>query len=319
MPDMLLWSRAMKLRRALFALSGLLVATTLIACGPPPAKNTAKKVGKEAKVDDNSPTSLSDIKFDESPSGGDPAVVGCADGQREGFANLEKYPTIAGCLGAWEGKMTLRKGATGKACGDDGEMCTAPADACAPGWHVCASNGDYHDLSARIDDKQCVDGAGPGKFVAGISHVKKKKECSPPPTPTTRYPCFKDGYGAEPVCCGKNCRTGECRDSVWPKKTRISVGKAEGCGNVSSNRNGGILCCKDSDKPKLVQPLPTRVPPTMGEAAATEGTEAAAPEDGAKTDGEKADGEKAPAKKDDAKKAPAKKDDAKKADAKKEG
>src|SRR5690606_8016972 len=232
------------------ALSGLLVSTALVACGPPPNKNAAKKVGTEAKVDENAPSPLSDVKFVESPRGGDPKVVGCADGQREGFADLEKFPTIAGCLGVWDQSMTLRKGKTSKPCGDDLDMCGSPADVCAEGWHVCARDGDYHDLSDRIDDKQCSDGAGPGKFVAAISHVKKKKECAPPPEANTRYPCLKSGWGAEPVCCGQDCLYGNCRDSIWAKKTKISRGTEQGCGGVTSDRNGGILCCKDSDAPK---------------------------------------------------------------------
>lgn len=282
----------MKLR-AILALSGLLASTALIACGPPPAKNTAKKVGKEARVDDNAPTALTDIKFEESERGGDPKVVGCADGQREGFADIKKFPTIAGCLGVWDGSMTMRKGSTSKACGDDLDVCSSPADACAPGWHVCARNGDYHDLSDRIDDKQCSEGAGPGKFIAAISHVKKKKECAPPPGPTTRYPCLKDGYGAEPVCCGMNCRPGECKDAVWPKKTRISVGKAQGCGSVSSDRNGGILCCQDAEEPAApapVAPIPatdTTTDTTVDTPTAPEGKD---PTGADKKDDAKADG-----------------------------
>src|SRR5262245_26925624 len=108
-------------RPVALVLAGLL-SIGLIACGPPPAKNTAKKVGQDDRPDAPSQL-LADIKFQESPAGGDPAVVGCADGQREGFADLAKFPTIAGCLAKWEGDMTLRKGAVGKRCGDDSEVC----------------------------------------------------------------------------------------------------------------------------------------------------------------------------------------------------
>jgi hypothetical protein len=249
----------MKLR-AVLALSGLFLSTALVACGPPPNKNSAKKVGSEAKGEDHAPTALSDVKFQESPRGGDPKQVGCADGQREGFADLAKFPTIAGCLGVWDDAMTLRKPKTNKACGDDLEMCASPADVCAEGWHVCARDGDYHDLSDRVDDQQCVDGAGPGKFVAAISHVKKKKECAPPPDASTRYPCLKSGWGAEPVCCGQDCKAGTCRDAVWAKKTRISRGTEQGCGGLTSDRNGGILCCKDAEGPKARLAPPTEAP-----------------------------------------------------------
>jgi hypothetical protein len=261
--------------RAAFALSAVFVSTVVIACGPPPNKNVAKKVGTEAKGGDNAPTALTDVQFEESPAGGDPAVVGCADGQREGFADIAKFPTIAGCLGVWEGKATLRKGQTSKACGDDLDVCSSPADVCAQGWHVCARDGDYHDLSDRVDEAQCAQGAGPGKFVAAISHVKKKKECAPPPAPTTRYPCLDTGWGAEPVCCGQGCKFGTCRDTVWVGKTRISLGTSEGCGAVTSERNGGILCCKDADAPTPGD-TPTGDTPT-GDTPADE----AAPADGA--------------------------------------
>ncbi|MFO7561718.1 MAG: hypothetical protein R6X02_03655, partial [Enhygromyxa sp.] len=240
----------MKLR-AIFALAGLLASTSLIACGPPPNKNAAKKIGKEAPADEHAPSALSNVKFEESPRGGDPKVVGCADGQREGFADIEKFPTIAGCLGVWDDAMTLRKGKTSKPCGDDLDVCASPADVCAEGWHVCARDGDYQDLSDRVNDKQCAEDAGPGKFVAAISHVKnkKKKECPEPPKAGTRYPCHKDGWGAEPVCCGQDCAYGICRSTVWAKKTKISQGTAQGCGTVTSDRNGGVLCCKDAEAP----------------------------------------------------------------------
>jgi hypothetical protein len=303
-------------RPAVFALYGLLsigtiglVGAGLIACGPPPAKNTAKKVGKDDRP--SAPSQLlSEIKFQESPAGGDPAVVGCADGQREGFADLAKFPTIAGCLGSWEGDMTLRKGAVAKRCGDDLEACDSPASVCAPGWHVCARDGDYHDLTDRVDAKACNEGAGPGRFNAGISHVKKKKECAPVPTETTRYPCLKEGYGAEPVCCGLDCRFGQCRDSVWEQQTRISVGKAQGCGGLASDRNGGVLCCQDKAAPEIT-PLPAvPVEGAAVEGAPVEGAPVGAPDgapDEAKPDEKQPDEKKPVEKKPAADKADAKK------------
>jgi hypothetical protein len=267
-------------RPAALVLSGLLsIGLTvggLIACGPPPAKNTAKKVGQDDRPGAPS-QSLADIKFQESPAGGDPAVVGCADGQREGFADIAKFPTIAGCVATWEGNMTLRKGPVGKRCGDDGEACESPASVCAAGWHVCARDGDYHDLSDRVDAKACSEGAGPGRFNAAISHVKKKKECAPVPEATTRYPCLKDGYGAEPVCCGLDCRFGQCRDSVWEKQTRISVGKEQGCGALSSEKNGGVLCCKDKEPVPQPPTPPTPIEATPAEGAPAEGAPVGAP------------------------------------------
>src|SRR5262245_32454074 len=76
---------------------------------------------------------------------GDPAVVGCADGQREAFVDVGSHPRIAGCIASWDGAKSLRASQTGARCGDDQGPCAAPADACAPGWRICASNGAVAD------------------------------------------------------------------------------------------------------------------------------------------------------------------------------
>lgn len=297
--------------RGTIALSALL-ALSLAACGGPSSKNQAKKVDKNAKISDDAPQSLTDVTFTESPRGGEPATVGCADGQREGFADLTKFPDIAGCLGVWDGDMTLRKGKTSKACGDDLEICGSPSDVCAPGWHLCARDGDYKDLSERITGAECREGAGPGKFVAGISHVLQKKECAPEPGPTTRYPCLDEGFGAEPVCCGELCNYGKCKDSVWVGATPISVGKAQGCAAVSSDKNGGIMCCRDATPAPILVPPPETPPmdttvPADGPAVLPPGADPTGPGDvdtGKKPADEKKPADKKPADKADAEKAP---------------
>jgi hypothetical protein len=309
----------MTYRRSLAPILPLLAC--LVACGGPGSSNQARKVGKDAKLDDDAPVALTDVQFVESARDGNPIAVGCADGQREGYADMQKFPDIAGCLGVWDGEKSLRKGKTSKACGDDLEVCGSPSDVCAEGWHLCARDGDYHDLTNRITWQECNEGAGPGKFVAAISHVLKKKECAPEPGANTRYPCLDEGYGAEPICCGELCKQGECKDSVWPAQTRISMGKAEGCAAVTSERNGGLLCCRDPGTvvPQVIAPTdppPTGVPPeggvAEGGAAPTEGGVAeggaapteggAAPDPKADPTGEKKPDEKKPDEKADAKK-----------------
>lgn len=196
--------------------------------------------------DGDRPNAVKNYKFVESEKG-DPKVVGCADGQREGFANLEENPRIAGCMGKWKEAKSLRDAPTGKACGDDGAECAVPADVCAPGWHVCGKDGKADDLNTRATQAQC-DSAGPGRFNAAVSH-SPTDEIDPCPriTKTTNLPCVQAGIGAEPVCCGNNCQFGKCKDAVWKGKTRISRGTTEGCGAMTSERNGGILCCYDGE------------------------------------------------------------------------
>jgi hypothetical protein len=61
--------------------------------------------------------------------------------------------------------------------------------------------------------------------------------------PNTKLPCVQAGLGAEPVCCGNDCQYGKCKDGVWKDKTKISRGTTEGCGALTSERNGGLMCC----------------------------------------------------------------------------
>ncbi len=196
--------------------------------------------------DGDRPDPIANVKFVESEKG-DPKIVGCADGQREAFADVKSNPRVAGCMGTWPESKSLKDPPTGKACGDDGEACAVPADVCAPGWHVCGSKGIPKDLRDRATAEQCHN-AGPGRFNAAMSH-SPTDEIEPCPTITaaTKLPCVQAGLGSEPVCCGNDCQYGKCKDGVWKDKTKISRGTSEGCGAVTSERNGGVLCCYDGN------------------------------------------------------------------------
>lgn len=176
--------------------------------------------------------------------GGEPVRIGCADGQREGFADIHRHPRIAGCRADWDNAKSLRDKPTGKPCGDDQGLCAVPADACAPGWHICGTTGKREELREKLTVEACDHEAGPGKFVAAMSHSQSKDLCPPVPTRNTVFPCMDSGIGSEPVCCGDNCSTPMCRNALWEGQTRISVGFGESCGAVTSERNGGIMCCQ---------------------------------------------------------------------------
>ncbi|MEM6290015.1 MAG: hypothetical protein AAGA54_02085 [Myxococcota bacterium] len=231
------FSRFPQLALATASLAALLVQSGC-TCGSQPYQGDY--------YDGDRPGSMKGYKFVESEKV-DPKIAGCADGQREGFADVEKNPRIAGCMAKWKEGKSLRDKPTGKACGDDGDECTVPADACAPGWHVCGMEGKSDDLKTRTTQKEC-DNAGPGRFNAAMSH-SPTDEIDPCPriTKNTDLPCVQAGIGAEPVCCGNDCLGGKCKDAVWKGKTRISRGTTEGCGAVTSDRNGGVLCCYDGD------------------------------------------------------------------------
>lgn len=173
---------------------------------------------------------------------GNPAVVGCADGRREAFLDLTRFPRIAGCLGSWMGRQSLRAAPTARACGDEIGPCDTPADLCAPGWHVCGANGAVQELR-QVSAVDC-ETAGGGRFSAAISHCKAQQGCSADPSPAASYSCFEHGWCSEPVCCGRDCgQFGACRDGVWQQHTHIPEGVDQGCGSMDSHRAGGVLCC----------------------------------------------------------------------------
>ncbi len=173
---------------------------------------------------------------------GDPATVGCADGQREAFVDLAESPNVAGCIGEWGDVADLRAAPTGRACGDDLGPCAVPADACASGWHVCGATGAIGEVEA-IGAERCEQ-AGGGKFVAAISHCATQDGCNYADPHAGNYQCFKDGWCSEAVCCGTACGTGVCPSGVWPGHTHIAIGTDQGCGAIRASRARGILCCR---------------------------------------------------------------------------
>lgn len=79
--------------------------------------------------------------------------IGCADGEREGYLDVDAHAQIAGCAGAWEepGVTPDTVAPTcGRQAGDDGDLAEgtgcASADLCAAGWHVCVG---WHEVAAK--------------------------------------------------------------------------------------------------------------------------------------------------------------------------
>jgi hypothetical protein len=127
---------------------------------------------------------------------------------------------------------TLLAPSTGRPCGGE-SVCSVPADACSPGWHICGI-GAYgpKDLSDRISSDQCRD-AVDGEMVAALGD----QSCD----------CYRGGAGA--ICCGKKCiqQGGSC---VWPNSTAwfgMVDGHVQSCGDIEMKWGGayGVMCCKD--------------------------------------------------------------------------
>lgn len=229
-----------------------LLLLALLSCGPtqPMLVSSSPPVGSGG-VPQPEPTGVASITDEqgvvfEISQGvpGDPATVGCADGQREAFVDGAAFPNVAGCIGEWSGAANLRSAKTNRACGDDLDTaCQAPADACAPGWNICGHDGRIAPVHA-IGAEACAR-AGGGRFVAALSHCETQEGCVYDNPARGDYACFERGWCSEPVCCGANCRElGVCPDGVWPGKTSIAIGTDQGCGAIASSRARGVLCCR---------------------------------------------------------------------------
>lgn len=108
---------------------------------------------------------------DASGDGAASSPAGCADGTREAFVDLGKFPAIAGCSGGFGVAGTAsaasnmpscdRQGGNGGA-NPNGTGCTVE-DLCAAGWHVCRTAQDVQaSLPAAVTSCGVVDGTMTG-------------------------------------------------------------------------------------------------------------------------------------------------------------
>ena len=163
--------------------------------------------------------------------------IGCADGEREELAGELQ---IAGCAASWTDARNLRTAPSGSACGDDLGPCVQAADACAPGWHICASTGDVAEL-LEINGDQCI--ALVGRYIAAADHCATSAGCVYPTA--GQWPCSSGVNAAciQPICCGTSCDvTTGCASGVWPGATRAATLLGAGCGNVLAAT--GVMCCR---------------------------------------------------------------------------
>ena len=245
----------MTLPLSLAALSALLGCANLMPASP---RTTSSPEGETSRADRPSQgrPSQETITDEDGQSltitrgaQGDPGVVGCADGQREGLLDTRAYPRIAACMGTWSGAKSLRDAPTGRGCGDGLGPCASPADLCAPGWHICGKSGSLAELK-QLSAQQCRE-AGAARFSAALSHCETQEGCTYDDPNTGgdgdgRYACFESGWCSEPVCCGQACgELGACTDGVWPGATTIAQGTDQGCAQMTARRAGGVLCCQD--------------------------------------------------------------------------
>lgn len=156
-------------------------------------------------------------------------VVGCSDGEREGFVNLETHPDIAGCSGAWSipGILsTTLAPVCDQQAGDDGTNSSGAgcnvADLCAPGWHVCATAQEI----AANSPTGCASAAPSG---ASLFFASRQSSTG----------CIVCATGTR---TDSACNSGSCASGCL--QTDAIANDVFGCGNVGaaiSNTSCGVL------------------------------------------------------------------------------
>lgn len=216
--------------------------------------------------------------------GGVPASkAGCADGTREGFATMGKYPDIAACDGAWDkaGIFNMpilcnrEAGNTGK--NAEGLGCTV-SDLCAEGWHVCHGKDDVlqrnptggpaiEGCKGVMDGAQspvffttqmsstgafeCASGAGATNDLFGCGDLG----CDFTSDPNVKALCAPLVMSSHDLCKGLRNDLG-CGDwcnhlGKYPALTNAwscgQDGNAEALNVVKTqaDQQGGVLCCRD--------------------------------------------------------------------------
>jgi hypothetical protein len=188
---------------------------------------------------------------DGTPISGDAGVVGCADGQREGFLDIAAYPDIAACSGgfALPGVIGLSTPACGRTAGDDGANpdgtgCNA-LDLCAVGFHICSSSAEV-SLDSSTGCTGAAVGTDPVFFITAQS-ASGSRICVPIGVDDV-FGCGT--LGSRPVN-NSNCAPLD----RWSTNLCMALTAPWDCGTDQTSEAshvvkrgasaGGVLCCHD--------------------------------------------------------------------------
>ena len=186
-----------------------------------------------------------------------PNIVGCSDGTREGFRNVDAWPSIAGCAGAFDQPGVVGASAPQPMCqllaGDtnsnwEGSGCTA-ADLCAANWHVCRDGSDVARNSPTGDCEGCVP-AGELRFFLVASGASPMGLCSPDPSQENDlHGCGGLGQPESQSCAPLSRRMGfaDClaTQGVWNCGGQDDSLREARIVTKLGITLGGVLCCKD--------------------------------------------------------------------------
>jgi PPE-repeat protein len=187
--------------------------------------------------------------------------AGCADGTREGFVSLDRYPNLAACAGAWtvpgfvgpETKMPqCQRHAGNDGTRADGMGCSV-ADLCAEGWHVCESINEFKTSTSSCLDGYSQFGGTPVFFAtrqrgSGMGTVTCDPKSGGDGTNNV-YGCGNIGSAPDGSCAPFNrmLRDNDCRNNrPWACEDgpiNYNVLELSDITKPGKDR-GGVLCCR---------------------------------------------------------------------------
>ncbi|HET6149744.1 MAG TPA: hypothetical protein VFH68_19555 [Polyangia bacterium] len=192
-------------------------------------------------------------------TGGSIVVNGCADGTREAFTNIQRFPSIAGCSGGWSiaGVVTPASSTAmcARAAGNDGARpngngCTVE-DLCAAGWHVCLGANELDALNVTCAQAQLppVGGAaGAGVLFFATRQRMQGNVCNADDTNGTNdiHGCGNFGLAEDPDCAplDRHLSHTECDQAPPWDCGNNNPGTTEALLVIKpGSAAGGVLCC----------------------------------------------------------------------------
>jgi hypothetical protein len=187
-------------------------------------------------------------------------IAGCADGTREAFTDEARFPSIAGCAGAWSvaGLLSERSMAPGcaRAAGNDGSNLTGSdctvEDLCADGWHVCRGASELTLLGVACQDAGIppANAGGGAMFFATRQRGTAPTGCSPDATTggNNLHGCGNFGRVEDPGCAPPLDRQIEsticAANPPWTCNDPASIMTEATVATKSGVAAGGVLCCR---------------------------------------------------------------------------
>ncbi len=187
---------------------------------------------------------------------GPPDEIGCADGTRDGYLDLDAWTNIAACAGGWSAPGVTGQDAwtprCDRAAGNSGANLAGAgcgiADLCAEGWHVCGSPDEV--AAASPSDCEGAVPHGHSMFFLIAAGASVQGVCSPDVTAANDlHGCGTLGQpeleGCEPLDrrfgfadCLRSEGGWQCGDASRHLEEANLVTKL-------GPTLGGVLCCRD--------------------------------------------------------------------------